>query len=133
MNAGWFDPGSVTGPIVDYQPNRAIDYPGVWYRTDVAYLATSGMLMAKSLFEEIGGFDEAYDPTCFEDTDLSLAIKDAGYRLAYCPYMAIMHLPHQTTQSGSYAHTKLIKKNGEYFQEKWKRKNEKLLECYLIR
>lgn len=118
-NAGWFDENSVEGPIVDYYPNRAIK-PNELFRTDVTYLATSGLLMAKLLFEEIGGFDEYYDPTCFEDTDLSLMIRNKGYKLAYCPYMSIFHLPHQTTNSGSVEHKKRMIRNGEYFLNKWK-------------
>ena len=101
------------------------------FRTDVAYLGSGGMLMKRELFEKIGGFDESYDPTCFEDTDISLKIRDAGYELAYCPYMAIMHLPHQTTDSGSKGHLKQITKNSELFLTKWQKQNPKLLEYHL--
>lgn len=129
-NAGWFEKGKTYGPIVDYSPNRAIENANIWFRTDIAYLATSGFLMKKDLFEKVEGFDEFYDPTCFEDTDISLKIRNEGYEIAYCPYMAIMHLPHQTTQSGSEKHTQLMERNGEYFWNKWVSKNEKLLEYY---
>ena len=129
-NAGWFEPGKTTGPIVDYLPNRGLESSEIWYKTDIAYLATSGFLMKKSLFDQIAGFDEFYDPTCFEDTDISLKIRDYGYELAYCPYMAIMHLPHQTTKSGSASHTQLMERNGKYFWNKWVEKNEKLLAYY---
>ncbi len=130
-NAGWFDPGSTTGPIVDYLPNRGISNSQIWFRTDIAYLATSGMLMRRKLFNDIEGFDEYYDPTCYEDTDISLKIRNFGFELAYCPYMSIMHLPHQTTKSGSSHHTELMKKNGTYFYKKWASENPKLLEYYL--
>lgn len=130
-NAGWFSPGTTTGPIVDYLPNRGLSSAAIWFRTDIAYLATSGMLMRKQLFEEIEGFDTYYDPTCYEDTDISLKIRDYGFEIAYCPYMSIMHLPHQTTKSGSPQHTELMNRNGTYFYEKWKKKNPKLLEYYL--
>lgn len=128
--AGWFTENNLGGPIVDYLPNRGIKGPWVMCRTDIAYLGSGGLLMKKSLFQEIGGFDEFYDPTCFEDTDISLKIRDAGFELAYCPYTAIMHLPHQTTNSGSKQHTLLMDRNGEYFMNKWKEKNPKLLEYY---
>ena len=130
-NAGWFAPGETTGPIVDGFANRSMDNPAAWFRLDIAYLATSGLLMKKKLFEDIGGFDAYYDPTCYEDTDLSLKIRDFGLEIAYCPYMSIMHLPHQTTKSGSPYHTELMNKNGNYFYEKWKKRNPELLEYYL--
>lgn len=129
--AGWFDKGTVVGPIAEHLPNRGIKGPWVMFRTDVAYLGSGGMLMKRELFEKIGGFDESYDPTCFEDTDISLKIRDAGYELAYCPYMAIMHLPHQTTNSGSKGHLIQITKNSELFLTKWQKQNPKLLEYHL--
>ena len=83
-------------------------------------------IMRKDLFEAVGGFDEYYDPTCFEDTDLTLAINDFGLQTVYCPYLNIMHLPHQTTESGSKKHTELFNRNSAYFIEKWKKKNPEL-------
>lgn len=129
--AGWFSPGKVAGPIGDYYELRGIRKQRYAYRRDIAYLGSGGLVMRKQLFEQIGGFDEAYDPTCFEDTDLSLSIRHAGYELAYCPSMPIMHLPHQTTNSGSSAHQALMDRNGKYFMDKWKRLQPELLEYYL--
>ena len=40
------------------------------------------------------------------------------------------HLPHQTTGAGSSAHTKLLHRNGNYFMDKWKNLDPKLLEYY---
>lgn len=128
--AGWFRKNSPYGVITDSLPQRGINSPWAMCRTDIAYLGSGGLVMAKSLFEKIEGFDEFYDPTCFEDTDLSLKIRHAGYELAYCPYTTIMHLPHQTTNSGSTAHTKLLHRNGDYFMDKWRKLDPKLLEFY---
>lgn len=129
--AGWFSPGKCAGPIADYYPNRAIESPQILFRSDIAYLGSGGLLLRKSLFDEVGGFDEYYDPTCFEDTDLSLKIRHAGYELAYCPYIGLVHLPHQTTQSGSNAHQKLMEENGAYFMKKWQELEPSLLEYYI--
>jgi GT2 family glycosyltransferase len=83
------------------------------------------------VFEAVGGFDTAYDPTCFEDTDLSLLIRDNGYELAYCPSLLIRHMAHQTTEAdGKDWHFDLLEKNGKYFFEKWNVRNKKLLEYY---
>lgn len=128
--AGWFSEGSVGGPICDYLPNRGVEKNEL-YRMDVAYIGTGGMVVAKKLYEMIEGFDEYYDPTCYEDTDFALSIKYLGFDLAYCPYMTIFHLPHQTTNSGSKAHTELMNRNGAYFQEKWHKRNEEFLKVYL--
>lgn len=129
--AGWFSPGNYIGMISDDYPNRAMESPQILFRTDIAYLGSGGLLLKKSLFEEIGGFDERYDPTCFEDTDLSLKIRHAGYELAYCPYIGLVHLPHQTTQSGSSTHQKLMEDHGTYFMKKWQDIEPTLLEYYI--
>lgn len=126
--AGWFDTGTLGGPIADYLPNRGIPAPWVLCRTDIAYLGSGGMILRRSLFDQIDGFDEFYDPTCFEDTDLSLKIRYAGYELAYCPYMNIMHMPHQTTMSGSATHATLMERNSKYFVDKWTKLDPALLD-----
>lgn len=128
--AGWFGLQKIAGMTVDELECRGIKYASVWYRKDIAYLGTDGMLMKKALFEEIGGFDEFYDPTCFEDTDLSLKIRNAGYELAFCPYIGIKHKPHQTTNAGSEKHKALMERNGTYFEEKWQKINSRLLDFY---
>lgn len=128
--AGWFSEGSVGGPICDYLPNRGVGKNEL-YRMDIAYLGTGGMVLQKKLYEMVGGFDEYYDPTCYEDTDFALAIKHLGFDLAYCPYTTIFHLPHQTTNSGSKAHQELMTRNGEYFKNKWNERNEVFLKVYL--
>src|SRR5690606_7266485 len=97
-NAGWFRKGSGGGTIVDDLPNRGMTgrFASAPYRTDVAYLATSGLVVPRRILARVAGFDEFYDPTCFEDTDISFQIKAAGYALAYCPAIGLGHRPHAT-------------------------------------
>lgn len=124
-NAGWFHPGTGGGTIVDDLPERGMSgpYAGHCFRTDVAFLATSGFAAPRSVMARTAGFDEFYDPTCFEDTDISFQIKELGYELAYCPHIAIDHRPHATTGAlGEYS--ALYKRNEAYFLDKWKRHPE---------
>jgi len=127
---GWFSSGdTLGGPIFDYLPHRGTDtdeYQAFGYRTDMAYLATGGLFLARSTFDGIGGFDEAYDPTCFEDTDLAFALLDKGWRLAYRNFQGVRHQPHQTTQAGGQSDTykALFKRNSDYFRNKWKHRPE---------
>ncbi|HZR83801.1 MAG TPA: glycosyltransferase [Candidatus Binatia bacterium] len=120
-NAGWFDPGSGRGPIVDYLPERGMSgrYATARFRTDVAYLATSGFVAPRSVLARTAGFDEFYDPTCFEDTDLSFQIKSLGYEIAYCPAIGVGHRPHATTGSLDDYKSYLLR-NEQYFLEKWR-------------
>jgi GT2 family glycosyltransferase/glycosyltransferase involved in cell wall biosynthesis len=127
---GWFDPDMVGGPIAPDLPHGGIE-PAQVYRSDIAYLGSGGMLVRREALSGSRSFDEAYDPTCYEDTDLSLQIRDQGYDLAYCPYMNLNHLPHQTTRYGSDSHWKLVERNGAYFEHKWRKRNPRLLQFYL--
>jgi len=124
-NAGWFHPGSGGGTIVDDLPERGMSGPhaGRSFRTDVAFLATSGFAVPRSVLARTQGFDEFYDPTCFEDTDISFQIKALGYELAYCPHIAIDHRPHATT-GALREYSDLFKRNEAYFLDKWKQHPE---------
>lgn len=124
-NAGWFRPGTGGGTIVDDLPERGMTgpYQRACFRTDIAFLATSGFAAPRSVLARTAGFDEFYDPTCFEDTDISFQIKDLGYELAYCPHLAIDHRPHATTGAlGEYSD--LYKRNEAYFLDKWRHRPE---------
>lgn len=127
--AGWFNAKGFAYKVVDayehfYMPPNSIA------RKDIGYLATCGFIMERDLFYKVGGFDLAYDPTCYEDTDLSLKIRHYGKEIYYSKYLGVGHLPHQTTKSGTSAHDKLIREKGEYFLEKWKNIDSKLIFKY---
>ena len=113
---------TVNNFIYNYMP------PAGLYRNDIGYLGTGGMMTTKNLLNKVGNFDEKYDPTCYEDTDISLKIRNEKKEILYCPYLGVGHLPHQTTNSGSEEHNKLIYEKGTYFVNKWKKINPKLLE-----
>jgi GT2 family glycosyltransferase/glycosyltransferase involved in cell wall biosynthesis len=128
--AGWFDAGRTDfgGMITDYCPNRAMNAKAIreGYRSDIAYLGTGGFFTRTAVINSTQGFDTAYDPTCFEDTDISLQIKQLGLDICYRDLTGIRHQPHQTTNasasSDSYAN--LFKRNAEYFREKWKHRSD---------
>lgn len=125
-NAGWFNEYGLSYRYVDNYDFRAM-MPNVRARSDVGYLATCGFLTKKQILEQVEGFDEAYDPTCYEDTDLTLKIRNEGYQIYYCSYLGVGHLPHQTTKAGSKKHDELILEKGNYFVKKWKSINSELL------
>ena len=98
-------------------------HSGARYRRDVAYLATSGLVVPRAVLAQTSGFDEALDPTCFEDTDLSFQIREAGYSLAYCPALALDHRPHRTTGALS-DYDEIYCRNERYFLGKWRDRPE---------
>jgi len=125
--AGWFDPDhhAFGGPIMDYLPGRGTqveEYRLNGVRTDVAYLGSGGLFVRREVFDRVGGFDEFYDPTCFEDTDFSLKIKAGGWALAYRNLQGIRHQAHQTTgaSDANDRYQLLFRRNAKYFGDKWK-------------
>ena len=133
--AGWFesvDP-SKGGRIVDDFPNRALESSDAftYWRTDVAYLATSGLFLPRTVFNATTKFDNHFDPTCFEDTDLSFQIKRLGLKLAYRDMTGIRHEPHQTTRAnkGDVKYWQLYARNADYFRSKWESFPEFFLTC----
>ena len=124
--AGFFDKTGKAHHVVDSFPHRYMP-PDSLARCDVGYLGSGGMLISRKTFLSVGGFDANYDPTCYEDTDISLAVRDCGLELYYCPHLGITHLPHQTTKSGSEGHRRITEEKQRYFTKKWTAKNPDLL------
>lgn len=123
--AGWFDRSrdDLGGMITDYCYNRGMNSEALakGYRSDIGYLGTGGFFMPKHVFESTGGFDVFYDPTCFEDTDMSFQIKKLGLSIAFRDLTGIRHQPHQTTKAGAQSdgYKRLFQRNATYFKEKW--------------
>lgn len=124
--AGWFNRQMYAHKVVDGCPFNYLP-PKYLATTDIGYISTDGFLIKKSFFNAIGGFDESYDPTCYEDTDLSLAVRHAGGETIYSKSLGVGHLPHQTTKSGSREHSELLKQKGNHFVTKWQDKNPQLI------
>ena len=62
----------------------------------VDWLSGASMMVRREVFERIGGFDEAYF-LYFEETDLCLRMKAAGWDIWYVPESCVMHVRGQST------------------------------------
>lgn len=56
----------------------------------LAWVSGAALLIRRSLFEELGGWDERYF-MYLEDVDLSRRVRQAGYRLEICPMASVLH------------------------------------------
>ncbi len=67
-----------------------------WYRN---YLAVTGacLMIAQPLFEQIGGFDEAY-ALIYSDVEICLRAVAHGYRVVYTPDVRLIHYESLTHQ-----------------------------------
>jgi GT2 family glycosyltransferase len=57
----------------------------------VDFGGAEALLVRRELFEELGGFDQAYDPAYFEDVDLCLRLRAAGWNIVYEPSAVVIH------------------------------------------
>lgn len=64
---------------------------------DAGWLSGSCVLVRRSAFDELGGFDEGYF-MYFEDVDLGYRLGKAGWRNVYAPQAQVIHIgAHSTT------------------------------------
>jgi len=76
------------------------------------------MLVKREVFEKIGLFDPRYF-LYFEDVDLSIRAKKAGFKLVFCPKAKIWHLNSGSSGSGSDLHDYFITRNRMLFGMKY--------------
>jgi len=61
------------------------------YIKDVDYVSGASIAVPKSVWDDIGGFDERYLPAYCEDTDLAFQIRAKGLRTLYSPRSQAIH------------------------------------------
>ena len=58
---------------------------------DVSGVTAACMMIRKSVFERVGGFDAVHFSIGFSDSDLCLKIIQAGYKIIYTPFAVMVH------------------------------------------
>ena len=61
------------------------------YRREVDYISGAAIMVRKSTFDELNGFDEIFAPAYYEDTDLAFRIRAHGLRVVYEPRSVVIH------------------------------------------
>jgi GT2 family glycosyltransferase len=58
---------------------------------DLSAVTAACMLVRRSIYLEIGGFDEDHLKIAFNDVDFCLRLRQHGYRIVYTPYAELYH------------------------------------------
>ena len=101
------------------------DEPGYMNRavvsTDVSAVTAACMLMKKSIFEEVGGYDEKY-AVAANDVDLCMKVLHEGYRIVYNAAAEFTHFESKSRGDDRKNDAKARRLQGEVdrFAEKWK-------------
>lgn len=100
------------------------DAIGYFNRLQVAHnvsaVTAACMVVRKEVFESVGGFDGVNLKVAYNDVDLCLKVREAGYRNLFTPYAQLVH--HESKSRGktrSKSQQKELRKESKYLVKKW--------------
>lgn len=82
-------------------------------------LAGFAVLVKKSVYDKLGGFDTTFGVGNFEDDDLSLRIREKGYALMVDESVLFHHYGSQTFKANKIDYSKNLKERLKLFHAKW--------------
>lgn len=90
------------------------------YLREVDYVSGAAMLISRAVWTRIGGFSAEFAPGYFEDTDLAMKVREAGYRVIYAPGSTIIHFEGQSAGTSTTTGMKRFQEiNRPKFKRKW--------------
>ncbi|MBT6038107.1 MAG: glycosyltransferase, partial [Halieaceae bacterium] len=69
------------------EPSR----PQYNYVRETDYVSGAALMIRQSLWQAVDGFDEAFVPAYYEDTDLCFTARQAGFKVLYQPASTVVH------------------------------------------
>ena len=107
-----------------WHKNFPKDHPGYFgrltYAQNVSAVTAACMMVPKRIYEQLGGLDESFS-VVFNDVDLCLRIREAGYLIVWTPWAELTH--YESKSRGSDEDTPEKKaffvKETNRFQRKW--------------
>lgn len=109
------------GSAWNYGNRQNAALPEFNYVKQVDYISGAAIMLYRSLWEEIGGFDEQFAPAYCEDSDLAFTVRKMGYRVMYQPKSVVVHfegISNGTDTSSGQKQYQIV--NSKKFYEKWK-------------
>ena len=83
-------------------------------------LISACWIMRNDLRDSVGVLDELFHPVQYEDLDLCLRAREAGYEVRYTPEVEMYHFEGITTASfGQVEYQRNIARNSAKFRQKW--------------
>ena len=90
------------------------------YTRQVDYLSGACVMLPTSLWKELGGFDTAFVPAYFEDTDLAFRVRDKGFKTVYAPKAQVIHYEGVSSGTSVTTGTKRFQEiNRPKFKNRW--------------
>lgn len=98
------------------------DHPQMFAKTEaVDYVSAACVVLPRQLYDEIGGFDLAWDPAYYEDVDLCLKLRSIGKLTYYCGVATVTHIENATSSDSTLglALNTIVEVNREKFIARW--------------
>lgn len=92
---------------------RELRHPDIAEPRDVSWVTGAFLVIRREVFDALGGFDLVYSPSYFEDADLCLRAREAGWKVRYTPAATFVH-PVGTTGGSPY-----FLRSARTFKERW--------------
>jgi len=108
------------GSAAQYGRGMHPSRPEFNYVKEVDYVSGAAILVRRSAWDMLGGFDERFAPAYYEDTDLAFALRAAGLRVVYQPVSRVVHFEgasHGTDTNAGQKAWQVI--NQKKFFKKW--------------
>jgi hypothetical protein len=83
----------------------------------VDYVSACSMLVTRTAWNDVGGFDVEFHPGYYEDTDLCLALRERGYEVLIEPRSRLWH--HESASSDQRFKQFLFSRNHLRLRKKW--------------
>jgi GT2 family glycosyltransferase len=91
--------GGMAGHAHKHLPSTAAGHGGrAQLVQNFSAVTAACLVVRKSLYEEVGGLDEAQLGVAYNDVDFCLRLREAGYRNVWTPYAELLH--HESASRG---------------------------------
>lgn len=108
------------GNAWNFGNGKSPNAPEYNYVKEVDYISGASIMIRKSLWETIGGFDERFVPAYCEDSDLAFEVRKQGYKVVYQPKSVVVHFEGKSNGTDLKQGIKQYQVvNAEKLKEKW--------------
>jgi len=91
------------------------------YVREVDYISGASILIRRTFWDVVGGFDQRYQTAYCEDSDLAMAARARGMRVVYDPGSEVVHFEHQSYAEQAPSHDPALQqRNIARLLEKWR-------------
>jgi GT2 family glycosyltransferase/SAM-dependent methyltransferase len=106
------------GSALGYGRGDNPDLPQYEFRRPVDFCSGAFLVTRRSLFRQLGGFNQIYSPAYYEDCDYCMQVWDAGFSVLYEPRAVIRHYE-SASSDGNEAAKPAMAANQKKFRDRW--------------